>query len=389
MYSASRFNELIQHIPKAPFQTIISNTQNDRYVKSLKTWDLLLLMVYGQIEQSQSLRQLVNGYNLHDSHHYHLNTSKIKRSTLSDALGTRSPSAFKGLSDLLMQKLARSQRKELSSLTTLIDATPIKLVSQRFRSWTEGTQTPRSRGLKVHVAMNLDDASLTYANITAPNVNDIQDVKNIPIESGRTYVFDKGYFSYQWWHEINQNKAIFVSRIKKNSAYKCLPTNQNMPKDLAVSDETIMLTNKRPRARVINPYAFKPIRLVRVAREGGKPPLDLVTNDFKRSAEEIAQLYKDRWQIELLFKWIKQKLKLKTYFGQSENAVRIQIYCALIAYMLILLLKQTRTDCANLYQLMVELKYGLFQRRKTEYAHYRRRIKERDKLKELQGVLCL
>jgi len=389
MYSSSRFSELIQEIPKSAFQSIVSDTKNDRYVKSLKTWDLLLLMIYGQVEQSQSLRQLVNGYNLHEQHHYHLNTSKIKRSTLSDALGSRSVEAFKALSDLLMQKLARTQRKELNSLTTLIDATPIKLLNQRFRSWTEGTQTPRSRGLKVHVAMNLDNSAITYANITAPNVNDIQDVKNIPIEPGRTYVFDKGYSSYKWWHEINQKGAVFVTRIKRNSLYKCLPSNQHMSVGSVVSDDTIMLSNKCPRARANNPYSFKPIRLVRVAREEGKPPLDLITNDFERSSQEISQLYKDRWQIELLFKWIKQKLKLKTFFGQSENAVKIQIHCALIAYMLILLLKQSRPNCTNLYELMMELKYGLFQRHKTEYAYYRKRKKEQNELKKFQGVLNL
>ncbi len=186
-----------------------------------------------------------------------------------------------------------------------------------------------------------DTNSPTYVNITPPNINDITDAKNhIQIQKGFTYVIDKGYVDYDWWHEINEEEAVFVTRTKTNTAKKVVKELEISRENHATikSDQIIHLTNTRPRAGKKNKYANKNIRLVTIFRED-KKPMKIITNDFNRDAQEMADLYKQRWQIELFFKWIKQKLKLKSYFGQSENAVKIQIYTALIRYLLMKLMQ--------------------------------------------------
>lgn len=180
-----------------------------------------------------------------------------------------------------------------------------------------------------------------YVNISHANVNDITDAKaHIDIQQGVTYVFDKGYCDYNWWYAIEEAGAKFVSRIKSNAAYRLV---ENAP----VEDE-------------------------------------------ERSATEIAQLYQQRWQVELFFKWVKQKLKLKRYFGCSENAVRIQVYCALIAYVAMKLLAQTgNRSPRDMLGVHTWLQHGLLVRDDTARAYYHRRKKQREYIKRVQPELPL
>src|SRR5690606_13454719 len=173
-------------------------------------------------------------------------------------------------------------------------------------------------------------------NVTPANLNDLSDALQMPIEAGVTYVFDKGYCDYNWWHRIDQAGSVFVTRLKKNANVARIReltktgTEPGIESDEVVRFNKKILNTKRP-----NRYFGQDVRRIRVNRDGDKPDLILITNDFKRSAQQIAALYKQRWQIELFFKWIKQHLKLKHYFGCSENAVRLQIYSALLAFLLL------------------------------------------------------
>ena len=147
-----------------------------------------------------------------------------------------------------------------------------------------------------------------------------------------TYVADRGYTDYNWWFEINSAGAFFVTRLKKDAKIKELTTIQSITP--GISSQIFVLTNRHPGGNRINKYANIPLKKVVVEREG-KSPLILVTNDFNRSDSEIAELYKQRWQIELFFKWIKQNLKIKKFLGRSENAIKTQICIALISFILL------------------------------------------------------
>lgn len=384
----TRFSQLLNHFPKNAFKKIITEEKADRYLKSFKTWDLLHILLYGQITQSKTLRRVVSGFNSHSNSHYHMNTSKVKRSTFSEALSKRSIEPFKQICEVLMGQFSSKYKKECKDFISIIDSTPITLKSRGYE-WALKNRTIRSVGLKLHVELNSGEDAPTYANITHPTTNDIVDARtNIEIQKGVLYVVDKGYTDYNWWHDINESEAFFVTRAKVHIAMKVVKETDVDIKDKALiqSDQIIHLTNSSPGGGRKNKYANKDLRLVTVYREG-KKPMKLITNDFQRSAREIADLYKQRWQIELFFKWIKQKLKLKTYFGQSENAVRIQIYTALISYLLMKLMQKASNTWSKLIDLQTWLQHGIFVKDSINTDYYRRRREKQKLIDELQTTL--
>lgn len=211
----------------------------------------------------------------------------------------------------------------------------------------------------------------------------------MPIQTGMTYVFDKGYCDYNWWHQLQAKGAFFVTRLKKNANLKVLREHSTVVEQSAVmTDEVVQFGKKYLGGKRLNDYRDEPVRRVVVAREGHATPLVLVTNDFARSAEEIANLYKDRWRIELFFKWIKQHLKLKRFYAFSENAVRLQIYSALISYLLLHLFHRRSGFQGSLFELTVRIAYALHERPATQEFKDRRR-QEQDQLKAAQGSLQL
>ena len=189
-----------------------------------------------------------------------------------------------------------------------------------------------------------------WAEITSAKVSDITVGRTISIDPGTTYVFDKGYLDFGWWQRIDAAGAVFVSRLKRNTKVRSREPNTPIG-DGILSDTTVRIGQTIPRGRARNPLQGTDLREITVEREG-KTPLTLITNDHDRPASEIAALYKERWQIELLFKWIKQNLKIKSFLGRSENAVKAQIYAALIAYLLLRLLRQTAASMHSEHRAM-------------------------------------
>lgn len=183
--------------------------------------------------------------------------------------------------------------------------------------------------------------------------------------------------------------AFFVTRLKKNANIKVLHEHSTVTEQSSVmTDEVVQFGKKHLSGKRLNDYREKSVRRVVVEREGHATPLALVTNDFTRTAEEIASLYKDRWQIELFFKWIKQHLKLKRFYAYSENAVRLQIYSALISYLLLQIFHRRSGFTGSLFELTVRIVHVLFERPETPVLRERRR-QEREKLKAAQGSLQL
>lgn len=217
-------------------------------------------------------------------------------------------------------------------------------------------------------------------SLTPPNVNDRDEGVKLAIEPGAVYVFDKGYCDYTWWHRIDTAGAVFVTRFKRNAVLSverelAIPAHDA---DTILSDTIVRFANKHPGAGRRNQYT-QALRRVTVARPGGEPPLIFATNDLDSPASVIAQRYKERWGIELFFKWIKQHLRIRGFFGRSERAVRTQILTALIAYLLLALYHQARRYTGSLWALLAEVRSTLFQRPGIESILYRRR---RDALAE-------
>ncbi len=391
MYRNTRFGELLKGLPRGTFEKSVKQHQADKYSKGFRSWDQLISMIYAQISGSQSLRELEAGFNSQAAHHYHLGCREIKRSTLADANAKRNSDVFATVCGQLLQQAHRKVKKELKELLYLIDSTPIPLKGLGYDDWTSNNKNHRTQGLKVHMVLAPKDAAPVRMDITAPNINDVNMGRKIAIEAGATYVFDKGYYDYNWWYAINEQKAHFVTRFKKNASVK-LVEKQLIPKEAQetiLEDAVVQFKNKHPGGGRKNDYYDTSLRRIIVDRPNKDTPLTLVTNDFKRSAVDIAALYKQRWEIELFFKWLKQNLKIKQFLGRSENAVKIQIYTAVITYLLAQLYRKEHNMKVSLKMCLVELRACLFQRPNVEREAARKRRRWRLEYQELQGALAL
>ncbi|MBN2875288.1 MAG: IS4 family transposase [Spirochaetales bacterium] len=377
----------MKDLPRNLFDSLVEEYGTDRHSKGFRSWDQLVAMMYGQLSGSRSLRELEVAFNSHPTCHYHLGTRQVKRSTLADANAKRDERLYARLSERLLARAHRKVRREVKAMLYLLDSTPISLKGRGYDDWAASQCTRRTQGLKVHMLYCPDQAAPVYSHITAPNVNDIEDAREMDLERGATYVFDKGYCDYNWWYKLEKAGAAFVTRFKSNAATRVVEAYAVPEKASAtvLADERVVLSNRHPGGKRRNRYATA-LRRVTVAREG-KTPLVLATNNFTRSAADIAALYKDRWQIELFFKWLKQNLKIKRFFGRSETAVRTQIYIALITYLLVWFYHARHRATSRLKDCVVMLGATLFQRPETEYSVWRRRQRERQAFLERQGAL--
>lgn len=374
MFRISRLHDLMKALPRGSFERIVERHQADKHSKGFGCWQHLVSMVYGQLSGASSLRVLEVGFNSQTNHHYHLGVSPIRRSTLADANGKRNPEVFAEAARLLMAQARRSLRREGADLLYLLDSTSITLKGPGFDDWTQATRTRNTQGIKLHVLYAGREGVPLEHSLTPPNVNDRDEGVKLAIEPGATYVFDKGYCDYAWWHRINSAGARFVTRFKRNASLRverALPIPAHDAKHI-LDDAIVRFANRHPAAGRKNPYA-QVLRRVTVARPDHDQPLVLATNDFDSPAAVIAKLYKDRWGIELFFKWIKQHLRIRSFLGRSEQAVRIQILTALIAYLLLALYRQARRYVGSLWSLLAEVRATLFQRPSLESECYRKR----------------
>lgn len=358
--------------------------RGDRHCKGFTCWDQLVAMVYAQLSGVRSLRELETGFNQHRSHHYHLHTRQVKRTTLADANGSRNPEIFADVLRALIAQAGRTMRKQRKDMLYLLDSTSIPLRG-RGSAWT-GHSATRTPGLKVHVMYDSAARLPVHQTITAANVNDVEEGRKLPIERGATYVFDKGYCDYSWWSRIEAGAAKFVTRLKANAAVK-LVTSIAVPEEAhaILADTVVVFAHRSNRGGHRNGYEGC-LRRVEVQRPGDKP-LVLITNDLVLPAAQIAELYKERWEIELFFKWIKQHLAMKRFMGQSENAVRVQLLTALIAYVLVAILNAGRAAAGNLHMALTEIRTGPFQRPKTDDSRWRSGRKEEAILNAIQPGL--
>jgi len=306
----------------------VARHDGDAYDKSFDSWSHLVALIFGQLGGAGSLRGLAAAWNAHSHHHYHLGAGRLARSTVSDANARRPPEVFAATFAMLSLQADRRLRREGTQMLRLMDATPIPLGEAcAWAGW-----NGRTRGLKLHLVYDPGPDHPRRVAITPANVNDVEVARAQPIEAGAIYLFDKAYCDYAWWTRLHRAGACFVTRPKANAPYKVVaprPLENRIGDGFTVIDDAdvVLATQGRRKLDI-------PMRRVRIRRQDGAT-LTLVTNDRIRSAIEIAAFYKVRWQIELLFRWIKQHLKLRVFLGRSENAVRLQILAAMIAYLLL------------------------------------------------------
>ncbi|WP_158672244.1 IS4 family transposase [Bradyrhizobium guangdongense] len=325
----SVFHSLTKQIPWSRFEQIVEKYGADRLVRKLTTKRHFIALLYGQLSGSTSLREIVTGMASHETRLYHVGATPVKRSTMSDANSQRPWQVFSELFAQMLPQAHRGLRRATADAVRLIDSTSIRL-SSLSESW--ATFSADVFGAKAHIVYDPNADRPVYFAVTPANVNDITAAKAMPIEPGATYVYDLGYYDYGWWAKLDDVGCRFVTRLKKNTPFNVVKENRAARSSNVVSDRIGHLPARLANSRK-NPLQV-PVREIRLTIENGKQ-LRIVTNDLDAPAEEIAELYKQRWQIELFFRWIKQTLRIRRFVGVSENAVRIQIAIALIAFLLL------------------------------------------------------
>lgn len=330
-YVDSIFVGLLKPIDRRRFKAIVEQNKGDAYDKTFKSWDHMLALIFAQLSHTDSLRGLEQGFNANAHQHYHLNVGKIARATLSDANARRPVGVFAQTFAMLSDMVDRQTRHEGEEIVELIDASPLPL----GKSCPWATWNGRIRGLKMHVVYNPKADCPRRVEITPATVNDVEIGRQVPIEAGVTYVYDKGFYHFGWWKKINDAGAFFVTRPKANTRLRATKrrfVRQQIGDGFQIIDDADVVLASKGDSRL--PI---PLRRVRVRRDKGGT-ITLITNDLERPAVAIAALYKSRWQIELLFRWIKQHLAIRKFLGNNDNAIRLQVLAAMIAYLLLRIL---------------------------------------------------
>ena len=356
------FAQLVEFLDKDKFRHLVDKYEGNRYVKHFTCWNQLLALMFGQLSNRESLRDLVVALEAHQSKCYHLGLGKnpIAKTTFATANKNRDYRIFEEFAFYMMDQ-ARSKRAtdifKLKGKVYAFDSTTIPLCLSVFW-WAKFRK--RKGGVKAHVLYDLESQVPAYFHITKASVHDSKAMKEIPYESGSYYVFDRGYNAFKELYRIHRHESFFVVRAKKNLQYKCIKWKRRMPKNVITDSEILLadyITSKK--------YKEK-LRLVKFYDEKEGREFAFLTNAFHLSALQVANLYKNRWQIELFFKWLKQHLKIKKFWGTTENAVRIQISAAITAYCLVAIVQHDMHLERSTYEVLQILSISL-----TDKTHLR------------------
>jgi len=330
-------------------------------VKHFTCWNQLLSLIFGQLSNRESLRDLIVALDAHHSKSYHLGLGKnVSKSSLARANQDRDYHIFEEYAYYLVNEARQKRVPDIFKLEGNVyafDSTTIDLCLSVFW-WAKFRK--KKGGIKVHTLYDVETQIPAFFHITKASVHDSTAMKEIPYEPGSYYIFDRAYNHFKMLYKIHQIRAFFVVRAKKNLQYKIIKWKRRLPKNV-LSDVTIELTGFYPKQ-----YYPEHLRLVRYWDEEQKRELVFLTNAMHISALQVAELYKNRWQVELFFKWLKQHLKIKKFWGTTENAVRIQIYVAMCTYCLVAIVQKDMQLDRSTYEVLQILSISL-----TDKTHLR------------------
>ena len=341
------FAQLIEFLDNDKFRRIVAKYGGDRYVKHFTCWNQLLVMMFGQLTNRESLRDLIVIIEAHRNKCYHLGFGKhVTKSNLSKANQNRDCRIFEEFAYFLVAE-ARSKRItdifKLGGSVYAFDSTTIDLCLSVFW-WAKFRK--RKGGIKIHTLYDIETQVPAFFHITEAAVNDVRAMDEIPYEPGSYYIFDRGYNDFSRLYRITCTESFFVVRAKKNLQYKAVKWKRRLPENV-LSDAVVMLTGYYPSRR----YP-EPLRLVRYWDVEQEREFTFLTNAFHLSSLQVAELYRNRWQVELFFKWLKQHLKIKKFWGTTENAVKIQIYSAICAYCLVAIVQHDMQLKRSTYEVL-------------------------------------
>lgn len=341
------FAQMVEFLDNYKFLRIVKKYDGNKYVKHFTCWNQLLTLMFGQLCNRESLRDLIVALNAHQEKCYHLGVGKhVTRSNLAKANENRDYRIFE---DFAFHMISEARKKRVNDIFKLngnvyaFDSTTIDLCLKLF-PW--ANFSTYKGGIKIHTLYDVETQVPAFIHITEAKINDVRAMDVITYESGSFYVFDRAYNDYHRLYKIHMMDSFFVVRAKTNIKARILKWKRRLPKNI-LSDCEIELTGF---------YTQKSypetIRLVRFWDEEDEREFVYLTNAKHIPALQVAELYKNRWQVELFFKWLKQHLKIKKFWGTSENAVKIQVYSAIIAYCLVAIMQHDMKLNRSTYEVL-------------------------------------
>jgi hypothetical protein len=378
-------SELLKHVPPARFEELIKRHDADGGSRRLDSKSQLVALLYGQLSGAAGLRAIVTELESHAAAPAELGCDPVKRSTLAEANRYRPAALFGDLLAAVLKQGHRGLRRHLEGATYLIDSTSVRLsaLSERWARF-----SAKACGAKAHIVYDPDADRPVYAAVTPARVTDLTAARAIPIEAGATYVFDLGYYDYGWWAELHAAGCRIVTRFKTNTP---LTVEEERPAPPPTPDGGVILSDRlgrlpeRQASRRTNPFQAR-VREVRVRIETGTV-LRILSTDLDAPAQEIAELYKRRWAIELFFRWVKQTLDIRHFVGTSENAVRLQIAVALIAFVLLRLAQATQDAIKSPLAFARLVRTNLMHRRRIDQLlRLETRPKKRQAMKKRRAI---
>lgn len=349
-FANSVFNQFLSLISRSEFNKLEKENYTGRKPRTFSLWSQFVHLMFIQITERKSLRAGIRNMTVSKKHLYHLGAKQVSRSTFSDANNNRSASFFEALFYILAEKtlaFAPKHKFPFDNPLYSADASTIVLNKSSF-PWAH--YRSKEGGIKLHTLLNHNGYLPSVIIITNAKVHDVQRARSLQMEKGSIVVFDRGYNDYDWFAQLENKGIFFVTRLKSNADYTVV-RRRPVNKGHGVTSDQLIRLKKRPD--------------LLLRRIGYKDPETnkhyiFLTNHFDLDAKTIADIYKERWEIETFFRWIKQNLKIKTFVGRSENAVLTQIYVALILYLLLALLKFSSKIDLSMQNILQILQLNLF-----------------------------
>lgn len=354
------FSQVMDHLPLPEFQKCVSKYQGNHRIKNFSCLDQFLCMAFAQLTYRESLRDIESCLRSQYSRLYHMGIrGKISKSTLADANEARDWKIYADFAQVLI-KIARPLYKnedldmDLEATIYALDSSTIDLCLALF-PWARFRKTKAA--VKMHTLLDLHGSIPVFISITDGKVHDVNILDDLVLEAGSIYVMDRGYLDFLRLYQITLGLAFFVTRSKSNTKFKRIKSGVVDKTTGLICDQTILLKNY---------YANKDypteLRRIKYYDKTTEKNLTFLTNNFMLPALTIAQLYKGRWQVELFFKWIKQHLRIKKFYGTSENAVKTQIWIAVSVYVLIAILKKRLKIEESLHTILQVLSINVFEK---------------------------
>ena len=355
------FSQIMGLVSTTSFQTIVNKHFGDYKVREFSCWKQFLCMAFGQLTHRESISDTILCLKANANKMYHIGIGiVVSVSTITRANETRSALIYEELAMLLIKEAKQLYKNDNELEVSLkgnifaIDATTIDLCLSTFY-WANFRST--KGGIRLHTQLDLKTSIPEFILFTNADIHEVNVLDIINFEANSFYVMDRGYVDYKRLYKIHTSNAFFITRAKDNMNYRRLYSHPKDKTKGVLYDQTIMLNNY---------YAAKDypekLRIIKFRDDQTGKVLVFLTNNFHLKATEVAQLYKNRWEIELFFKWIKQHLKIKTFWGQSENAVKTQVWIAVSVYVLVAIAKKKYMLKQSLYEILQILSISIFER---------------------------